>query len=141
MLICAANDLAAAFCGECGAGFAVPNQAPPVAVAQTYRAPPMQPMAQSAPGSVMHPEDRRRLLSQRISQLVAEGYRVESQNEYMAVLVSGRRVNHLLHFFIGVFTLGLWWIVWILIAAAGGERRQVLAVDEFGAFTMRRANG
>jgi hypothetical protein len=46
--------------------------------------------------------------------------------------VRGHRPNHLLHFLVGIFTLGLWWIVWFFIAIFGGEKRQMVSVDEFG---------
>ena len=47
-------------------------------------------------------------------------------------MVKGRRPNHLLHVILSVITAGLWIIVWILIAVGGGEKRQILTVDEFG---------
>lgn len=31
-----------------------------------------------------------------------------------------QKVNHLLHFFLGVFTFGLWWIMWLFIAISAG---------------------
>lgn len=63
---------------------------------------------------------------------VAAGWRVESQTTFQAVLVSGAKVNHLLHFVVGLFTCGFWWLFWILIAALGGESRMVLTVDDSG---------
>ena len=39
-------------------------------------------------------------------------------------LAKGQRVNDILHFLVGLFTLGLWWVMWILIAATGGEERR-----------------
>ena len=78
------------------------------------------------------PEDRRALLAQQIQVAVAQGGRVESQSDYMAVIVTGKKVNHLLHFLIGWITLGLWWIVWIILAITGGEKRHMITVDEFG---------
>jgi hypothetical protein len=41
-------------------------------------------------------------------------------------------VNHVLHFLIGVFTCGLWWIVWLVMAMSGGEKHTLVQVDEFG---------
>lgn len=40
------------------------------------------------------------------------------------VLALGTRPNHLLHFFLSVFTVGLWLPVWVLVGAAkvGGYR-------------------
>jgi len=84
-------------------------------------------------------EERRALLAQAIPGYVGQGYRLESQTDTMATLVIGRRVNHLLHFFIGIFTLGFWWIVWLIMAIAGGERRRMLTVDDYGSVRMQKA--
>ncbi len=83
-------------------------------------------------------EERKALLNQRLMQMTLGGARIESQSDTMAVVVYGKRVNHLLHFFIGVFTLGIWWIVWLLLALSGGEKRNVVTVDDFGNVTSRR---
>lgn len=47
-------------------------------------------------------------------------------------MVSGGRVNHLLHFFIGLFTGGWWWVVWIFLSITGGEKRYVVRTDDYG---------
>lgn len=85
------------------------------------------------------PEQRRGILAQNVMQAVAAGARVETQSDFMAVLVSGKKVNHLLHFFIGIFTLGAWWIVWAILAMTGGEKRAVITVDEYGNVLKQRA--
>jgi hypothetical protein len=84
-------------------------------------------------------DERKAILAQNIANFVGQGYRIESQSDTMAVLVVGRRVNHLLHFFIGIFTLGIWWIVWLIMAIAGGERRRMMTVDEFGNVLVQKA--
>ena len=76
--------------------------------------------------------ERKGILAHRVVAEVSSGKRIESQTDVMAVLVKGRRVNHLLHFFVGIFTLGLWWWVWAFLAITGGERRQVITVDDYG---------
>ena len=68
-------------------------------------------------------DDRREKQANAVAREVMQGARVESDAAYQAVLVSGGRVNHLLHFFVGVFTCGWWWIVWIFLAITGGEKR------------------
>ena len=70
---------------------------------------------------------------------IARGGRVESQSDAMAVIVHGRRVNHLLHFIIGILTLGFWWFVWIALALLGGEKRWMITVDERGNMSRQRA--
>lgn len=76
--------------------------------------------------------ERKALLANTLQGQVANGARIESQGDFQAVVVRGHRVNHLLHFLIGIFTLGLWWIVWLVIAITGGEKRQMITVDQFG---------
>ena len=77
-------------------------------------------------------DDRREKQANAVAREVMQGARVESDAAYQAVLVSGGRVNHLLHFIVGVFTCGWWWIVWIFLAITGGEKRYVVRTDEFG---------
>lgn len=84
-------------------------------------------------------EQRRAILAQNVTSAVAAGARVETQSDFMAVLVSGKKVNHLLHFFIGIFTLGAWWIVWAILALTGGEKRAMIQVDEYGNVIKQRA--
>lgn len=56
--------------------------------------------------------------------LIAQGWRVESESTAYLFLVKEQRVNHILHFLVGLLTLGLWWIAWLIIAATGGEERR-----------------
>jgi hypothetical protein len=76
--------------------------------------------------------ERKALLANTLQGQVANGARIESQGDFQAVVVRGHRVNHLLHFLIGLITLGIWWLVWIVIAITGGEKRQMITVDQFG---------
>jgi len=71
-------------------------------------------------------------LSRAIAAEIAAGGRIESQTETSAVVVTGQKVNHVLHLLISLFTVGLWVIVWIVMASKGGERRTLLTVDENG---------
>ena len=61
-----------------------------------------------------------------LDDLIAEGWRIESESSDYVFLVRGQRVNHLLHFLVGLFTASVWWIVWIFIAARGGQERQTI---------------
>ncbi|MDE2768835.1 MAG: hypothetical protein OXI70_12180 [Chloroflexota bacterium] len=58
--------------------------------------------------------------------LIAQGWRIESESSDYVFLVKGQRVNHILHFLVGLFTLGAWWIVWLILAAKGGEERRTV---------------
>lgn len=53
----------------------------------------------------------------------------------------GRRVNHLLHLALTVFTFGLWAIVWIVLAMTGGEERELVSVNEWGHISVSRLRG
>ena len=79
--------------------------------------------------------DRKAALASTIQGQVVRGARIESQSDFQAVLIKGKAVNHLLHFIVGLFTLGAWWVVWLILVIAGGEERQIVAVDEFGNVT------
>src|ERR1044072_8410523 len=76
-------------------------------------------------------EERKALLAQAIQSQVVAGGRVESQSDFQAVIIKGHKVNHVLHFIIGFFTFFLWWIVWLVIAITGGEKRELVSVDEY----------
>ncbi len=100
----------------------------------TIMAPPPPPAPadlQALSQSARTPEERKAMLANTLQGQVASGGRIESQGDFQAVVVRGHRPNHLLHFFIGVFTLGLWWIAWFFIAIFGGEKRQMISVNEF----------
>ena len=77
-------------------------------------------------------EERREALSQLITSQLSQGWRIESQGDFQAVLLQGHAVNHILHLLITFFTIGLWSIVWIALVLIGGEKRQVVRVDEWG---------
>lgn len=82
--------------------------------------------------AVMSIEDRRARLAMAVSQAVNYGARVESQTDTTAVLVRGGRPNHVLHLILTLVTFGFWAIVWIIVALASGEKRQMIRVDEYG---------
>jgi hypothetical protein len=95
--------------------------------------PPPPPPATAGIAQTERPaSERSALLANTLQGQVAGGARIESQGDFQAVVVRGHRVNHLLHFLIGIFTLGLWWLVWIVLAITGGEKRQMITVDQFG---------
>jgi hypothetical protein len=77
-------------------------------------------------------DERKVLLAQQLQTGAARGLRIESQSDFQAVLVEGKPVNHVLHAILTIFTCLLWGIVWAIIAATGGEKRQMVVVDEFG---------
>lgn len=77
-------------------------------------------------------DERKAMLAQQLQFAAARGRRIESQSDFQAVLVTGQPVNHTLHAILTIFTCLLWGIVWAIIAGTGGERREMVVVDEFG---------
>jgi hypothetical protein len=79
------------------------------------------------------PEFRKAALAQHVAAAVAtQGARVESQSDFQAVLLTGQKVNHTLHFLASVFTCGIWAIPWVFLVVTGGEKRHLIQVDEWG---------
>ena len=63
---------------------------------------------------------------------------MEWQGEFQAVLVFGRRPNHLLHWILTLVTFGFWGLIWIAIALGGGEKKEIIKVDEWGHVSVTR---
>lgn len=57
---------------------------------------------------------------------VSTGWRIESQTPIQAVMVRGRRPNHVLHLLLTIVTMGLWLPVWLVLALTSKEQRAVL---------------
>ena len=70
---------------------------------------------------------REEILDQQIASYLTKGWRIESRTDHSAVMLKGKRVNHLLHLILTLCTLGLWAIVWLIVAIAAGEKREHLA--------------
>jgi hypothetical protein len=84
---------------------------------------------QPAPPALQHEIDR----------YVQVGFRIETQTPTQAVVVKGKRPNHILHLILTLITLGVWAIVWIGIAIFGGEKRRVLSLQADGAVRDHKA--
>jgi hypothetical protein len=84
------------------------------------------------------PDERKQLLARAVSNEVRQGYRIESQSDYQAVIVKGKPVNHVLHLILTLVTVLLWSVVWIALAIFGGEKRGVIEIDEFGNTNVQR---
>jgi hypothetical protein len=79
--------------------------------------------------SPQHPThiSREQQLDEQIASYLTKGWRIESRTDHSAVLVKGKRVNHLLHLVLSLVTFGLWLPVWLIVAIAAGEKREHLA--------------
>ena len=125
-------------CLECGGR--VSDKAPgcPHCGAPVVREGPLPTPSALGGQRVLSGEERKVELAQSIASSLRQPgeWRVETQGDYYAVVTSGQPVNHLLHLFLTVFTVGLWGLVWYYLAATGGEvTRFRLAVDEYGNWT------
>jgi hypothetical protein len=77
-------------------------------------------------------EERRQILAQQVQMAVARGGRIESQTESMATIVYGKPVNHILHLILTIVTVGFWGIIWLIVVVSGGEKREMISIDEYG---------
>jgi hypothetical protein len=77
-------------------------------------------------------EQRSEALARYVAQQARSGWRVSSQTVTQAQLVKGHRTNHVLHLILTIITLGIWAIVWLLMAIFGGEKYRFVSVDEYG---------
>ena len=80
-------------------------------------------------------DERKEALARSIAGQIAGGGRVESQSDFQAVVVKGKPVNHVLHLILTLISfpvLFAWAIVWLILVITGGEKRQMINVDEWG---------
>lgn len=95
----------------------------------------MTELANETLATPISPEERAAALSRAVAQYAGWGWRVQSQTPTSAQLVKGHRTNHILHLILSIITLGVWLIVWALMAILGGEKHKLLTVDEYGRVT------
>lgn len=115
-------------CTKCGYDLTVPAVSP----ASVAGLP--APLTPTVPASL---EARRYALQYAIHSQLPFAPRIESQTDTAAVLVFGRRPNHVLHFLIGLFTFGAWWLIWLLLSVTQREQRRMIDVDEYGRVSSR----
>ena len=73
-----------------------------------------------------------------ISEARTSGGRLQWLHDNSAVIVRGRPPNHTAHFLLTIVSLGVWGPVWVAWELFGGERRELLSLDESGAVVRRR---
>lgn len=61
---------------------------------------------------------------------VLRGWRVVERSDTTAVLTTDPQINHVLHAVLTLFTLGLWFPIWILVMVANRPQKLVLSVWE-----------
>ncbi len=77
-------------------------------------------------------EERKAILDSTLQVWGARGWRIENRSDFQATVAKGKEVSHLLHLFLTLITLGIWLIFWLVLGVAGGVRRRLVTVDEFG---------
>ena len=80
-------------------------------------------------------EERKQLLREYVIGQVSNGSRIELQDNFSAVLVSGKTPNHILHLLLSVVTFGFWILVWIFLIFTVKIRTYLCKIDEFGVIT------
>lgn len=65
------------------------------------------------------------------------GWVLASRTDESAVLIATRRVNHVLHAILSIFTCALWLIVWFILAMQQYERRLTVTVRDDGTVTFQ----
>ena len=71
-------------------------------------------------------------LDRAVANELASGAELESQAGTNAVLLKGKKVNHVLHAILSLITAGFWLIVWLLLVLTNKRKRIVLSVNERG---------
>ena len=83
------------------------------------------------------PEQRAHRLRQEVMALSTAGWIPVGDDGVTASLVRGQPVNHVLHLILTLVTCGAWAIVWIILAATGGQKHRVVWVTEYGQVMYR----
>jgi hypothetical protein len=81
-------------------------------------------------------DDRQVILDEALFGMISEGDRVLARLPDQAILMTGKPVNHLLHFVVSFFCW-LWVPIWLVLWLFGGERTMTVTVDEYGEVQTR----
>jgi hypothetical protein len=84
------------------------------------------------------PEERKALLARAVAGEVRGGWHVQSQTDYQAVLVKGKRTSHGVHIFLSLITLGLWLPVWGILWYLNRDQHRVVDVDAYGNVNVQK---
>ena len=76
-------------------------------------------------------EERKALLAQAVANEVRQGWQVQSQADFQAVMVRQRRSIYLLHLLTIIFTSPQ-------TPTTGSEKREVITIDEYGHIDVLR---
>lgn len=76
--------------------------------------------------------EARTTLDRAVAKELASGAELESQAGTNAVLLKGKKVNHVLHAILSLITAGFWLIVWLILVVTNKRQRIILSVNERG---------
>lgn len=99
---------------------------------------PSAPPEQVAPDLAKSGDERKSSLDRTLADRGAQGWRIETRSDFQATIATGNRINHVLHLILTLVTVGLWAIVWIILAITGGIKRHMITVDEYGNIVERK---
>jgi len=85
-----------------------------------------------APLRLRTPEERKQILKDFIVKQVSQGFKVELQEDFSAVLVFGKNPNHILHLLLSLITFGVWIFIWVMMIFFSREKRYLYKIDEYG---------
>ena len=82
--------------------------------------------------------ERKAMLAQAVAKSVLEGWNVQAQTDFQAVMVKGKRTSHGLHLFLSIITLGAWLFVWTIVWYSNREQHLVIDVDPYGNVNLQQ---
>jgi hypothetical protein len=77
-------------------------------------------------------DQRKATLDRTLQIQEAQGWRIESRSDFQATIAKGKPLNNKLHLILTIFTVGIWGIVWFILAITGGVKRRMITIDEYG---------
>ena len=75
---------------------------------------------------------RERLLAQVVDDLTLQGCDVKLKSQFRVVVARRRPVNHFLHLILTVLTVGVWGLIWLIMAIARKDDLTAYEVDRQG---------
>ena len=84
------------------------------------------------PANVMDDPKRERIFEKAITEELLAGANVVQRDRFSAVTGRQKPVGHGLHAFLTLMTLGLWSVVWIVMAISRKEIRTRISIDRWG---------
>lgn len=84
------------------------------------------------------PDERKAALARAVANEVRGGWHVQSQTDFQAILVKGKRTSHGVHLFASIFTIGFWVPVWLFMTYHNRDQHRTVDVDPYGNVNVQR---